>query len=330
MRACSVVLVISAIGCGSGDSSNPPDPRAAIPAPVDPAKPPPPPIDLSLGNDAHMAHPIRDGRVSVIPIVANAPIADTTSYLTLAEGLGRNLVTVRELGRNDEFVVDTVRIKNKSRQPLFVMSGELILDGLQDRAIAEDRVIPPGKTVRVSVRCVEMGREEGRLAFTSGHAIVEASLRQAIAFKTQTDVWQRVSEINGHFGLAPPSKTYRLAAALQASPAATTRRDHVMTQLAALPDHERLVGLVQVVDGAIVSIDRFATPELFVALESELIGSYLASDGGPPHEGHTLLPGDVRGFMSDSWSASHTTKTAASTIMMAPPTASSVVQPAAL
>ena len=294
MRACFVVLVFSAIGCTSSTGDDPPG-RAAPPTPPPPvvAKPAVP-IDLSLGDGFQMLHPIRDGRLAVIPIVQTGGVTDDTSYLTLADGVARDLVTVRELGRGDSFVVDTVRIKNKSHQPLFVMSGEMIVEGLQDRVIAEDRVIPPGKSVRVSVRCVEMGREDGSLAFSSARALVEFAVREAVTFKTQTEVWAQVAEINTHLGLAPPSKTYRLAMHLQTAPVASERRDRLTAAIAGLQAHARIVGLAQVVDGEVVAIDRFATPELFAGLESELLGSYIASDDGAPHEGRTFLPRDVR------------------------------------
>ena len=298
MRSCLAVLAISVLGCGSDSRDDAPSPRAE-PVPVVAPTPVAEPLDLSLGTSWQMAHPIRDGRISVVPIVATGPVDASTHYLTLADGLSRHVVTLREMGRNDAFVADTVRIKNTSRQPLFVMSGEIILDGLQDRAIAEDRVIPAGKTVRVAVRCVEMGREAGNLSFSSGKAIVEDALRQAIAYESQTDVWNKIIAINQRLGLAPPTKTYRLAAALQTNLAASQRRERLASAIAALPDHDRVVGMAQVIDGEVMSIDRFATPELFAALESELLGSYIASDGAIPHEGRTFLPRDVRALAAD-------------------------------
>ena len=92
------------------------------------------------------------------------------------------------------------------------MRGEMIVDALQDRVIAEDRVIPAGRTVRVSVRCVEQGRE-GTLAFHTNHLMAEYALREAIA-RMQEQIWAMVPEINQRLGLVAPTKTYRAAASI--------------------------------------------------------------------------------------------------------------------
>jgi len=70
----------------------------------------------------------------------------------------------------------------------------------------------------------------------------------------------------------------------------------MLQQLDAMPDHAQMVGLAFAVDGNIVTVDRFATPALFAKLETELVGSYIASDDGVPHEGHSIAPGDLRKF----------------------------------
>src|SRR5437899_8678212 len=110
-----------------------------------------------------MRRPVRDGRVSLIPIVATAT-PSAPDYVTLDEGMRRGIVSVRELSDWD---VGRVSIKNSGEQPLFVMSGELIFDGLQDRSLAETRVIEPHKTEMVNVNCVEQGRESGGRRFNA-------------------------------------------------------------------------------------------------------------------------------------------------------------------
>jgi hypothetical protein len=269
-------------------------------------KPKPKSIDLSLGAGFEMRHPLREGNLMVIPIVTTAAVPDL-HFVTLADGVAAHTVTVREIARGEHFEVDHVRVRNKGAAPLFVMTGELIYDGLQDRAIAEDRLIQPGETVKLEVRCVEQGREAGHMAFRAGHVIAEIGLRQQIVFASQQDVWTKVEHINAAHHLTPSTKTYRDSAELQHATAAIAQRDELAHQLAALPDRDRLVGLALVVNNSVVELDRFATPELYGALESELLGSYIASDGLPPHEGKTLVPDDVRAFLDpahpqDTWS----------------------------
>lgn len=300
-----LVLCVAVAACG-GDRGEP-RPHTAPPAPQAAPKPAAPPVDLSLGAGYEMRHPVHDGRLTLIPIVASAPPA-APQYLTLEDGMARHLVRVKELA---DWQVDKVRIKNKSDQPLFAMTGELIVDALQDRVLAEDIVIPPHTSRRVSVRCVEQNRERGGDVFHAGNALAELDLRELVAHQSQTQVWAQVDTINARLGLAPPTKTYRLAA--QAQPAA--RRDALAAQLAQVPDRERMVGLAVAIDGKLVAFERFASPALYQQLERELVGAYVASDSGPPHEGRALLPEDVRRF-----ALATATTTDASTIILQPST----------
>ena len=300
MRLMLAILMFST-ACGGGksdDTTSDAAPKSTAPTPfsvaVAAAKPKPKPVDLSLGDGFQMRYPIRDGNLAIVPIVETGAPAASVHYVTLADGLARHEVTVRELGRGDAFTVDKLRVKNKSHEPLFVMTGEIVFDGMQDRVIAEDRVIPPGRSVRVAVRCVEMSREAGHLDFHASNLLAELQIRQAVIHQTQTEVWATVDAINQHHHLTPSSKTYREAALLQNSPDAQARRDRLIHALAQLPDRSHVVGLAQVISGHVVSVERFATPELFGALEGELLGSYVASDEAQPHEGRTFLPADVR------------------------------------
>ena len=256
MRLLLACLVLTMTGCGE-DGAEPPSHRDVSPAPK--PKPKPKPIDLSLGAGFEMRHPIREGNAMIIPIVATAQPPDL-HFVTLADGIAGHHVTVREIARGENFEVDHVRVHNKGAVPLFVMTGELIYDGLQDRAIAEDRLIPPGATVKVEVRCVEQGRERGHMAFRADGVLAELGLRQQMVFATQQDVWTKVEQINAAHHLTPPTKTYRNAADLQRESDAVTKRTELARQLSALPDRNRLVGLALVVNNAVVEVDRFATP----------------------------------------------------------------------
>jgi hypothetical protein len=293
MRMLLALVVLSACGEDEMISRDARAPDVEI-------KPKPKPVDLtlaSLGTGLEMRHPIRDGNLTFIPIVSTEP-APMVHFVTLADGVANHTVTVREKGRGNAFEVDHVTVRNKGREPLFVMTGELIFDGLQDREIAEDRVLAPGERAMVEVRCVEQGREAGHLELHASGLLAELRIRQATIFQTQQEVWAEVEKLNAEHHLAPPTKTYRGIAELQNATAAATRRDGIAGQLAALPDRSHLVGLVAVSGTKLIDLVRFTTPELYGQYEHELLGSYIASDDGPPHEGRTLLPADVRTFVA--------------------------------
>jgi len=88
----------------------------------------------------------------------------TTAYLTLDEGLKTRRVRVEEAKAGGE--VNQLQITNETEQPLYIMGGEVVLGGQQDRCLGKDTIIPPGaKNIPVTVFCVEHGRWNGEGRF---------------------------------------------------------------------------------------------------------------------------------------------------------------------
>jgi len=264
------------------------EPVKEDPAPVEPA---PTPQDLSLGDGLELRNAVRQGRVALIPIVATTTPAART-YATLHESMVRGTATVSEA--TDGFDVEHVWVENRSAQSLLALNGEVIIDAHQDRVLAESIVIPPRSGREVRVRCVESSRAEGSQQFHSSGIIAELPLRQVVAHQEQTRVWRMVDTINESRGLSPETHTYRHAGALQRSGAIASHRDQLVAQLAAHPDRAQMVGVAVAIDGRLLAVDRFATPELYRRLEPRLIASYLAGDPGAPREGRRVTPDDVR------------------------------------
>jgi hypothetical protein len=192
------------------------------------------------------------------------------------------------------------------------MSGELIFDGMQDRTLAESRVIPPGETEEVHVNCVEVGRDEGTSTFHHSHARVDLVLRHVVRFGDQQRVWDTVAKTAQRLGVDSPSHTYRLVAQLQDIGVNAERRAKLIAALDALPERDQIVGLAVAIDGRIAAIDRFANPNLFHKLAGEVLGSYIMAEDDKPRESKQITPADVREFAARS----ETTQTVASVEMM--------------
>ena len=289
------VLCVAALVAACHD----PDPdRAAVPsaapAPAATSAPRPAPKPASdqfaLGPGLEMRRPIHDGHLTLIPIALTADLAAPADAISLDEAMAQKQATVREVG---DFY--KVKVRNKSARPLFVMAGELVLGGRQDHAFAQNHVFAPHSSEIVPVFCVERGRSEGGKVFESGHAMVDALMRRTMRFGSQTDVWSLIEKEDARLGLSPPTNTYREAAALQDTGPAAARRQQLVAQLG----DDKLVGLAAAYDGELIALDRFATPALFRAHATELVGSYLAGDDGSHHEGKTITPADVRRFAAD-------------------------------
>jgi hypothetical protein len=111
--------------------------------------------------------------------------------------------------------------------PLFVMSGEVIVGGQQDRIIGKDTVIPPKKRKEVEVFCVEHGRWSGAdKSFRSAKALAHTKLRKQASYGGQGQVWDEVAKKNAARGTANGTDTYRRIATEEktARTCAPTRR----------------------------------------------------------------------------------------------------------
>lgn len=300
MRTLMILAVGSLLGCldsgGGGDKAPKPEPEAAR-APIKRETPAPKPpevakVDLSLSDGLELRRPIVDGRLTLIPIIATKP-TPTQKFVTLHDGMARGVVSVREVGGQDSWEVDTVRVTNRTRETLVILEGELIEDAMQDRVTAEATTVLPGDTRTISVRCVEEDRDHGGTRFNPGHAIAEINLRRTVALSTQDAVWAKVKQINARDKIRTSTNTYRLAAHAQAKDGAE-RRASLIKQLEGLEERQNIVGLAVAIDGQVIAIDRLTTPELYRSLEPKLIASYLPATTGAPPEGKRVAPADVR------------------------------------
>ena len=269
-------------------------------------------------GDWRLLDPINYENLTVFPVVSSSE-RDTGAFLTLEEGLASGNVVVQEQGsatiiRDRNGVVrPTVQnyggpsvnqlvLVNRSKQPLLLLSGELVSGGKQDRIIAKDRIVPPGgEPLPLDVFCVEHGRWSAGSQFTNAATIVHPSVReQAAVNQKQADVWASVTAGSTARTAAPPppsaaprvapstiaeaveveaptqsyNKIYnsrRVAPSVDAMVAEVQRRFHRAT--AGLRG-ERVVGVVIAYGGEVAWSDIFASSDLFYQYWNKLLRSY--------------------------------------------------------
>jgi len=154
--------------------------------------------------------PVSYENLTVFPVVSSSEY-DTSSFLTLEEGLSSGEVTVREQGadviyRNRDGSrpavqnyggpsVNQLVLVNHGKRPLLLLAGELVSGGKQDRVIGKDRVVAPfGEPLPLNVFCVEHGRWSAGSQFNAAKTIVHPSVREQAAVKQkQADVWAAVT-----------------------------------------------------------------------------------------------------------------------------------------
>lgn len=204
-----------------------------------------------------------------------------------------------EFGEQAE--VNRVTIVNRSDKPLYLMPGEVIVGGLQDRTIAEEMIIPPtDEPVNVDVYCVEQGRwnpqphaavamviggfieseeaaeeadvKAGRGEFFAVPGLLGKTSRVAAQSQEgQSSVWNQVARANSESGVHSESSAYtanffdeRVAKGLQ---------EYIDVLGSDVAGQERVVGVVVAINGQVESAEVFESTPLFLKLWPRLLRS---------------------------------------------------------
>lgn len=236
-----------------------------------------------------LGSPKSHANLTVFPVYG--PSASSPGgFITLDEGLRSGKVTVTEHGEGG--TVNAVDVVNRSGKPLFLLGGEVLLGGQQDRCLGESTVIPPtGKKEKIVVFCVEQGRWNGAARFDrsagtlSGREVrleaydgaFKSASRPAAAQATsaaQQKVWDRVAQKAAAYSASTPSGTYAAVVAAPGGKASKAVASYCSALQNAFANDKRVIGVVAVIDGKPVAADVFGNSELFARLWPKLLKSY--------------------------------------------------------
>lgn len=226
--------------------------------------------ELDLG-DYEAGQPVLAYNLAVVPLhTRKGPPYD--DYTVLEEAQAAKKVSIRELDSGGS--VQALRVHNQDTRPLYLVGGELLLGGKQDRMVGSDVVLDAGERQRVPVFCVEQGRWQGQsLAFQPGLAVAHPDLRRAAFFSEQGAVWGEVARKSQVSGVSSPTGTYRRVfqdAALR------QRIGQYLDEIQGkLPRDERMAGLAVAINGELEVVDVFDSPKLYAKLERKLLASYV-------------------------------------------------------
>ena len=263
------------------------------------------PKDATLSERTTLGTPIQVDSLTLTPILATAAglkDAKDDGLLVLDEAMAARQVQIREIADGS---VNNLTFVNQADRPVFILAGEVILGGKQDRIIGRNTVIPAKTTQAVPVYCVEHGRWDGKTKeFTTAKALAHGRLRGHASYAAQRDVWNEVAAKNVQRRTTSASDTYRRVAQQQSDGTLGSMEKQVTAALAGIPgaDRERMVGFAVALNGSVATVDLFASPTLFKKLETKLVRSYLTEaidvvakkDVAPPSAG------DVKAFMADA------------------------------
>lgn len=232
-------------------------------------------IRAKKASELVYGEPIRFHNLSLVP-VGTTNTGPFQKYTLLEQGLRAKTVAVRELnGRSGDAQVSAVEVRNAGRHPIYLLGGEMILGGKQDRIVSQDTVVPPNKKwTNVAVFCVEQGRWTGQnMRFRSGSALAHVALRRAAMSGDQSKVWAEVARKNLKHGTQSSSGTYRRTiqnAKVRAKIAPYRRKIAGL-----MPKNIKLAGVVFAINGRIRVADLFGNPVLFKDLQDKLLSAYV-------------------------------------------------------
>ena len=281
----AVLAVVSLLGCAKAGA----DPK--------------PKLEGNLDAHARLLAPIQVQSLTLLPIAAVDAPKTGDDLLVLDEAMPKKLVSIKEV---DGGSVNNLTLNNNADKPLFLLAGEVILGGHQDRIIGSNTIIPAKTTQSVPVFCVEHGRWSGpSTEFATANALAHGRLRGKASFDSQQDVWDEVATKNTERKTTSSTGTYRKVAQQEADGTLGGEwKKQVDAALAKLPDEDRknLIGFAVAVDGKVATIDRFGSPALFGKLKDKLVRSYITEAVDVKATAGKAAPTvtDVKTFIADA------------------------------
>jgi hypothetical protein len=204
-------------------------------------------------------------------------------YTPLKEAVEKEKIKITETSdgnaRGNSPSVNKLYIQNVSSDTVYIMGGEVVKGGKQDRVISEDLILPPkGKKIDLEVYCVEHGRWTGNSPANSNEFKSTANLssisarKAAQVTKEQSKVWDEVEVVTSKNKSTTSTGTYT---ALGSSKDYTDKVGKYIsffkTQLAKEPN---IIGFVAATADTVMGCDLFATSVMFNQQVENLLRSY--------------------------------------------------------
>jgi len=196
------------------------------------------------------------------------------SVITLQQGLQKGSVKIKERGNYMVDNINVLLIENKSNQHLFLKSGDIISGGRQDRVIAKDTILPPGKQqYTIPVYCIEENRwstHEKKFEYKGSAA---AGLQKIIdSAHNQIQLWDEIRKL-----LKANSQTSSssYAALLTNKKAVDTSNQYIRYFLQQFSKRDSsVVGIIASTGNQILGADVFVTSDLFYQTLSSILIKY--------------------------------------------------------
>ena len=195
----------------------------------------------------------------------------TTGYWTLDEALAKGVLRISEKGAGN---VPELLVENEADAPVFLMAGEIVRGGKQNRVISQDVLLPPRSgPISLGVFCVEQHR--WRLEsqnFKAESDLAHGRLRETLNAPTvsQGAVWGEVARKSAAVAAEVPNATQYLGKIYEDKDVSRTVADY--TAKIRIPAEAN--GMVVTIGNRVVGLEIFGDRETFASLRDKLLRSY--------------------------------------------------------
>lgn len=213
------------------------------------------------------------------PVVADAGSFQTQNALpavkSLAEAIniqGFRITERKRFGRSPDAWYNALTVQNKSQDTIFLMAGDVVRGGNQDRVIAYDDIVLPATVKNILVFCVEAGRssyydpeapmsEKKLAAFHGYYNVASPQVRKAVYSGNQSGVWDAVASVTAANKAESSTRAY---AALETENDLKAKRTEYLRFFdGKFAQEQQVVGVVAVCGSTVLGVDIFGRPDLF-------------------------------------------------------------------
>lgn len=226
-----------------------------------------------VADQLNIVAPVKHANLEVF-LIEGADFADTTRVLTLDEAMsGSKSVLVTETSRVNELTVSNTQ----EEKEVFIMAGDIVKGGRQDRTLATDLpLLPKTGPVPVASFCVEQGRwaqrgGESEAQFSTSKNVI-ASKEGKLAVRkaaSQGEVWRSVAaaqeKISRNIGkdVKPAASATSLQLTLEDKDLKAKIQAFMDALKPVVEANPRCLGFVCAINGEINSAEIFAGHDLF-------------------------------------------------------------------
>ena len=190
--------------------------------------------------------------------------------LTLDEALARGTLIVMEKGGGE---VPVLLVENRGPEHVFIMAGEILVGGKQNRILRTDVLLPPySGPIELSAYCVEAGRWiKSADGFKSDGHLASPQVRfEAQKAADQGAIWRGVEEAAKAVGQVSETRDFNYV--YNQAEVARQIRDYRDEFCRVMPG--QIIGVVVARNGEFVGADLFGDAGLFLKLRGKVLDSY--------------------------------------------------------